>query len=420
MNNDWISRMNDAIPNGASVMCDWFVESADNAVIKTTDGREFIDFAGGIGVLNTGHRHPKVTAAVAAQLDKFTHTAFQVVPYESYIELAERINQLVPIAGKVKSQFFSSGAEAVENAVKIARAYTKRNGVIAFGGAFHGRTMMTLALTGKVLPYHADFGAMPAGVFHALYPAATQNISVADALKSIKRIFKSDIAPHDVAAIILEPVQGEGGFNVAPPEFMRAVREICDEHGIVMIADEVQSGFARTGKLFAMAHYDVQPDIITIAKSLAGGFVLSGVAGKAEIMDAPRKGGLGGTYAGNPLGVAAALAVLDVIEEENICARSQALGSKLADFIKRLNAPEVTEVRGLGSMVAVEFGDDDNPNAAFAAKVQQFAMKNNLLLLTCGVHGNVIRFLYPITIEDDTFDKGLAVLAQAFAWARAN
>ncbi|MFV2029338.1 4-aminobutyrate--2-oxoglutarate transaminase [Neisseria sp. S1] len=416
--NDWLERMREAMPNGAGVLCDWFAESADNAVIVSADGREFIDFAGGIGVLNTGHRHPKVTAAVADQLDRFTHTAFQVVPYQSYIELAERINRLVPIQGKVKSQFFSSGAEAVENAVKIARAYTKRNGIIAFGGAFHGRTMMTLALTGKVMPYQADFGAMPAGVFHALYPVSTQNISVEDAVKSIKRIFKSDITPHDVAAIILEPVQGEGGFNVCPPEFMRAVRKICDEHGIVMIADEVQAGFARTGKLFAMEHYDVQPDIMTMAKSMAGGFVLSGVSGKAEIMDAPRKGGLGGTYAGNPLGIAAALAVLDVIEEEKLCNRSKVLGERLTTFLKDLNAPEITEIRGLGSMVAVEFGDDENPNGEFAAKVQKEAMNQQLLLLTCGAHGNVIRFLYPLTIEDDTFDKGLAVLAQAISRAR--
>lgn len=416
---DWLARMRDAIPNGASVMCDWFAESAENAVIKTTDGREIIDFAGGIGVLNTGHRHPKVMAAVAAQLERFTHTAFQVVPYLSYIELAERINARVPVAGKVKSQFFSSGAEAVENAVKIARAYTKRNGIIAFGGAFHGRTVMTLALTGKVLPYQADFGAMPAGIFHALYPSATQGITTADAVKSIRRIFKSDIAPQDVAAIILEPVQGEGGFNVCPPELMRAVREICDEYGIVMIADEIQAGFARTGKLFAMEHYDVRPDLITMAKSLAGGFVLSGVAGRAEIMDAPRKGGLGGTYAGNPLGVAAALAVLDVIEEENLCARSQALGDRLTAFLNGLNAPEITEVRGLGSMVAVEFGDDEQPNSTFAAKVQQAAMADNLLLLTCGAHGNVIRFLYPLTIDDATFERALAVLKTVFERARA-
>ena len=415
---DWLERMREAIPNGASVMCDWFAESAQNAVIKAADGREFIDFAGGIGVLNTGHRHPKVMAAVEAQLQKFSHTAFQIVPYHSYIELAERINGLVPIAGKVKSQFFSSGAEAVENAVKIARAATKRNGVIAFGGAFHGRTMMTLALTGKVLPYQADFGAMPAGVYHGLFPAKTQNISVEEAVKSIKRIFKSDIAPQDVAAIILEPIQGEGGFNVCPPEFMRAVREVCDEHGIVMIADEVQAGFARTGKLFAMEHYDVQPDIITMAKSLAGGFVLSGVAGRAELMDAPRKGGLGGTYAGNPLGIAAANAVLDVIAEEKLCERSQALGDKLKACLKAWNIAEISEIRGLGSMVAIEFGDDEVPHSAFAAKVQQAAMADQLLLLTCGAHGNVIRFLYPLTIEDETFDKALGKLKAALEKAR--
>ncbi|QEY23908.1 4-aminobutyrate--2-oxoglutarate transaminase [Neisseria animalis] len=411
-------RMCAALPSGASVMCDWFAESAQNAVIKSSDGREIIDFAGGIGVLNTGHRHPKVVAAVAAQLEKFTHTAFQVVPYESYVVLAERINRLVPIRGAVKSQFFSSGAEAVENAVKIARAYTGRNGVIAFGGAFHGRTLLTLALTGKVLPYSADFGAMPAGVFHALYPSKTQNISVAEAVKSIKRIFKSDIAPHDVAAVILEPVQGEGGFNVCPPEFMRAVREICDEHGILMIADEVQSGFARTGKLFAMEHYDVCPDIMTMAKSMAGGFVLSGVSGRAEVMDAPRKGGLGGTYAGNPLGVAAAGAVLDVIEEENLCGKARLLGGRLIGFLQGLEAPEVSEVRGLGAMVAVEFGDDEQPDPEFAARVRQYAMEHGLLLLTCGAHGNVIRFLFPLTIEEELFDRALGIIGEAFAAAR--
>lgn len=414
----WVERMRDVLPNGAAVGCDWFAESARNAVIKSTDGREIIDFVGGIGVLNTGHCHPKVIAAVQEQLTKFTHTSFQVVPYQSYVQLGERLNKLVPIDGKVKSQFFCSGAEAVENAIKVARAATKRSGVIAFGGAFHGRTIMTLALTGKVLPYQADFGAMPASVYHALYPSQTQNISVADAIKSIKRIFKSDIAPQDVAAIILEPVQGEGGFNVCPPEFMRAVREICDEYGIVMIADEVQSGFARTGKLFAMENFDVKPDVITMAKSLAGGIVLSGVAGKAEIMDAARPGGLGGTYAGNPLGIAAALAVLDIIDEENLLERSQILGNKLKKFLADLNAPEITEIRGLGSMVAVEFGDDENPNTAFVNKVKAIAMKNNLLLLSCGVHGNTLRFLYPLTIEDEVFDKGLNILKNAIEEAR--
>lgn len=414
----WYERMRAVLPDGAAVGCNWFAQSAKNAVITAADGREIIDFAGGIGVLNTGHRHPKVMQAVRDQLDKFTHTAFQVTPYHNYVELAERLAKLVPIAGAVKTQFFSTGAEAVENAVKIARAYTKRNGIIAFGGAFHGRTMMTLALTGKVQPYQADFGAMPAGVFHALFPAETQGISVEEAVKSIKRIFKSDIPADNVAAVIIEPVQGEGGFNVCPPEFMRALRQICDEHGIVMIADEVQSGYARTGKLFAMEHYDVKPDLMTLAKSLAGGMVLSGVAGKADIMNAPRPGGLGGTYAGNPLGVAAALAVLNVIEEENLLARSQALGDRLKQFLKDLNAPEITEIRGLGSMVAVEFGNDEQPDTEFANKVKSIAMRNNLLLLGCGAHGNVLRFLYPLTIEDEVFDKALTVLKNAFEEAR--
>lgn len=416
--NDVLARMRAVLPNGAGVMCDWFVEKAENATITTTDGREFIDFAGGIGVLNTGHRHPKVQAAVQAQLEKFSHTAFQVVPYENYVTLAEKIAHIVPISGAVKCQFFSSGAEAVENAVKIARAATGRNGVIAFNGAFHGRTLLTLALTGKMLPYGADFGAMPASIFHALYPSKTQGISVEEALKSIQRLFKADIAPHDVAAIILEPVQGEGGFNPCPPEFMRALRKLCDEHGIVLIADEVQSGFARTGKWFAMAHYDVEPDIITMAKSLAGGYVLSGIAGKAAIMDAPRKGGLGGTYAGNPLGIAAALAVLDVIEEEDLLSRSVKLGDDLRQYLQDLNAPEITDIRGIGSMLAVEFGDDEQPNSAFAAAVQKAAMQRNLLLLTCGAHGNVLRFLYPLTIPDAQFAQAKAILAEAFAVAR--
>lgn len=415
---DLKTRLHDILPKGAAIGCDWFVESAQNATLTATDGREFIDFAGGIGVVNTGHRHPKVVAAVKAQLDKFTHTAFQLTPYESYITLAERIIGLLPISGKSKIQFFSAGAEAVENAVKIARAYTKRHGVIAFGGAFHGRTLMTLALTGKVLPYQADFGAMPTGVYHADFPSSTQNISTDDAVKSIRRILKTEIAPENVAAIILEPVQGEGGFNIAPPEFMCAVRQICDEYGIVLIADEIQSGYARTGKMFAMEHYDVEPDLITMAKSLAGGIVLSGVAGRAEMMDAPRPGGLGGTYAGNPLGIAAGLAVLDIIAEENLLARSQALGSQLKAFLTDLNAPEIGEVRGLGSMVAVEFGNGEQPNTDFANKVKRIAMQHGLLLLTCGAHGNVIRFLYPLTIEQAQFERGLAILKQAIEEAR--
>ncbi|VTR54982.1 4-aminobutyrate aminotransferase PuuE [Serratia fonticola] len=316
-----------ATPRGIGVMCGFYAERAENATLWDVEGNEVIDFASGIAVLNTGHRHPKVIAAIEKQLQAFTHTAYQIVPYESYISLAERINQRAPIEGTCKTAFFTTGAEAVENAVKIARAYTGRPGLITFGGGFHGRTYMTMALTGKVAPYKLGFGPFPGSVFHGQYPNALYGVSTEDAMNSLERIFKADIDPKQVAAIVLEPVQGEGGFNVAPAEFMQALRTLCDQHGILLIADEVQTGFARTGKLFAMDHYAVKPDLITMAKSLAGGMPLSAVAGRAEVMDAPAPGGLGGTYAGNPLAVAAALAVLDVIEEEQLCQRSQRLGN---------------------------------------------------------------------------------------------
>lgn len=412
------TRLSAVLPRGASVACDWFIERAENATIYAQDGREIIDFAGGIGVLNTGHCHPKIIKAVSSQLQQFTHSAFQLTPYQSYIELAEKLLSLVPIQGEKKCQFFSTGAEAVENAIKIARAATQRHGVIAFDGGFHGRTMMTLALTGKVRPYKKNFGVMPAGVYHAQFPSETQNVSVKQSLKSIARIFKTEIAPEDVAAMILEPVQGEGGFHIAPDAFMRELRKMCDDYGIVLIADEVQSGFARTGKWFAMSHYAVEADLMTMAKSLAGGIVLSGVVGKKAVMDAPEAGGLGGTYAGNPLGIAAALAVLEVIEEEGLLARSQTLGAQLMAFLQQLQAPEITEIRGIGSMVAIEFGDDTCPNSAFASAVRDIALEHGLLLLTCGAHGNVLRFLYPLTIPEAQFQQGLAILAQAIEKAR--
>lgn len=406
------------LPRASSIACDFLVERAKNAEFWTSDGRRYIDFAGGIGVLNVGHCHPKVVRAVKDQLDKFTHTAFQLSPYQIYFDLAEKVANKVPIDGEKKTCFFSTGAEAVENAVKIARAYTKRTAVISFVNSFHGRTMMTLALTGKVEPYKRDFGAMQTGVFHALYPSETQGVTTADAIKSLQRIFKVDIAPTDVAAIILEPIQGEGGFNVAPQDFMYELRTICDQHGIVLIADEVQSGFCRSGEFFAMHHFKEQVDIITMAKSLAGGMVLSGVCGKAKVMDATAPGGLGGTYAGNPLSIAAALAVMDIIEEENLIQRSKDLGTKLTKFLTDLNAPETTQIRGLGSMVAIEFGDEANPLSDFTKKVHQIALQKGLLVLTCGAYGNVIRFLYPLTIEDNIFDEGLAILAQAITEAR--
>jgi 4-aminobutyrate aminotransferase len=398
-------------------MCNFFAQSAENSTITDVEGKQYIDFAAGIAVLNTGHRHPRLVQAVEQQLQAFTHTAYQIVPYESYVQLAEKINATAPIAGRKKTAFFTTGAEAVENAVKIARAHTGRPGVIAFSGGFHGRTYMTMALTGKVAPYKIGFGPFPGSVFHAPYPSELNGISTQDAVKSMERLFKSDIEATQVAAIIFEPVQGEGGFNVAPPEFVAAIRQICDTHGIVMIADEVQSGFARTGKMFAMNHYAHQPDLMTMAKSLAGGMPLSGVVGKAEIMDAPAPGGLGGTYAGNPLSVAAAHAVLDIIAEEKLCQRAEALGERLTSALREIkqNCPALAEVRGLGSMIAAEFYDTTTgePSAAIAQQVQKRALEQGLLLLTCGQNGNVIRFLYPLTIPDAQFDKALDIIKTA-------
>ena len=417
MNNAELNqRRLQATPRGVGVMCDYYAQKAENATLWDIEGNEVIDFAAGIAVLNTGHRHPKVIAAIEAQLKAFTHTAWQIVPYESYITLAERINDLAPIDGPAKTTFFTTGAEAVENAVKIARAYTRRPGIITFGGGFHGRTFMTMALTGKVAPYKIGFGPFPGSVYHGIYPNAAHGVSSEEALNSLERIFKADIAPDQVAAIVLEPVQGEGGFNVAPPEFMQGLRALCDTHGILLVADEVQTGFARTGKLFAMQHYDVKPDLMTMAKSLAGGMPLSGVVGRAEVMDAPAPGGLGGTYAGNPLAVAAAHAVLDVIEEEQLCQRANQLGQHLKEVLEhaRQTCPAIVDIRGQGSMVAVEFNDPatGKPSAEFTRQVQDKAKQEGLLLLSCGVYGNVIRFLYPLTIPEAQFTKALDILAR--------
>jgi len=397
-------------------MCGFYAERAENATLWDVEGREVIDFAAGIAVLNTGHRHPRLVAAIEKQLQAFTHTAYQIVPYEGYVSLAERINERVPVEGPVKTAFFTTGAEAVENAVKIARASTRRPGIIAFGGAFHGRTFMTMALTGKVAPYKLGFGPFPGSVFHARYPNELHGVSVGQALESLEHLFKAEIAPDQVAAIILEPVQGEGGFNVAPPEFFTALRAICDQHGILLIADEVQSGFARTGKLFAMEHYPVKADLITMAKSLAGGMPLSAVAGRADVMDAPAPGGLGGTYAGNPLAIASAHAVLDVIDDEKLCQRANELGAQLTDVLEQAQSGSkaIAQVRGLGSMIAVEFNEPETgkPSAEITREVQQAALDQGLLLLSCGVYGNVIRFLYPLTIPQEQFTRALTILKQ--------
>jgi len=414
-NANLVRRKDAATPRGVGVMAPFYAERALNSELWDVEGRRFIDFGSGIAVLNTGHRHPKLVAAMQAQLEKFTHTAYQIVPYESYVALAERINAVTPGTHAKKTALFTTGAEAVENAIKIARAHTGRPGVIALSGAFHGRTFMGMALTGKVVPYKTGFGPFPGSVFHVPAPVPLHGVSVEQSLAAIQYLFKADIAPTQVAAIILEPVQGEGGFYQAPVEFMRELRKICDTHGIVLIADEVQTGFARTGKMFAMEHYDVLPDLMTMAKSLAGGMPLSGVCGRAEIMDAPAPGGLGGTYAGNALAVASAHAVLDVIVEENLIARANQLGERLKAVLNAAKATQkrIADVRGPGAMVAVEFMQDGQPDADFTKLVQARCLEKGLLLLSCGVYGNVIRFLFPLTIQDSVFEEGLAILANS-------
>nr|WP_264181912.1 4-aminobutyrate--2-oxoglutarate transaminase [Hydrogenophaga taeniospiralis] len=412
----WHQRRLDATPRGVGVMGDFFIDHAKNAELWDIEGRRFIDFAGGIAVLNTGHVHPKVQAAIAAQLQRFTHSCYQVVPYAEYVALAERINAIVPIEGQVKTAFFSTGAEAIENAIKIARSSTGRSGVIAFGGAFHGRSLFAVSLTGKVQPYKAGFGPFPPEIYHVPFPA--EGASLDETKRAMDHVFKCDIEPSRVAAIVFEPVQGEGGFNPIQKEAVLWLRQLCDQHGILLIADEVQTGFARTGRMFAMEHYGVSPDLMTLAKSMAGGTTLSAVCGKAAIMDGPAPGGLGGTYAGNPLAIAAAHAVLDVMAEEQLPERAQRLGARLVAHLNGAKAKyaRIGGVRGLGAMVACEFVDAAGaPDADTTKRVQAAALKRGLLLLTCGVYGNVIRYLFPLTIEDSVFAEALGVLDAAMA-----
>jgi 4-aminobutyrate aminotransferase len=413
-NEQLMARKAAATPRGVGVMGTFFVERAQGAELWDVQGQRYIDFAGGIAVMNVGHGHPKVIAAIEAQLKRFTHTCYQVVPYESYVALAEKLNQLTPGTHAKKTALFSTGAEAIENAVKIARSYTKRSGVIAFGGAFHGRSMFAVSLTGKVQPYKAGFGPFPPEIYHAPFPCHCA--SLAEVKKAMQHLFKADIEPSRVAAIVFEPVQGEGGFNVIQAEAVTWLRELCDEHGIVLIADEVQTGFGRTGKMFAMEHFNVVPDLMTIAKSLAAGTPLSAVTGRAEIMDAPAPGGLGGTYAGNPLAVAAAHAVIDVMAEEKLPERGAQLGEQLKGVLNGLKprVKQIADVRGLGAMVAVEFNDaHGDPDADFTKRVQAEALKRKLILLTCGVNANVVRFLFPLTTTQAVFDEAMGILSDS-------
>jgi 4-aminobutyrate aminotransferase len=419
-NEQLMARKAAATPRGVGVMGTFFAERAQGAELWDAQGQRYIDFAGGIAVMNVGHGHPKVVTAIAEQLQRFTHTCYQVVPYESYVALAEKINQLTPGTHAKKTALFSTGAEAIENAVKIARSYTKRSGVIAFGGAFHGRSMFAVSLTGKVQPYKAGFGPFPPEIYHLPFPG--HGASLDETKRAMVHLFKADIEPSRVAAIVFEPVQGEGGFNVIQAEAVHWLRALCDEHGIVLIADEVQTGFGRTGRMFAMEHFGVIPDLMTIAKSLAAGMPLSAVCGRAEIMDGPAPGGLGGTYAGNPLAIAAAHAVIEIMAEEQLPQRGARLGEQLKAVLDGLRArvPRIADVRGLGAMVAVEFNDAlGRPDADFTRRVQAQALARRLILLTCGVDANVVRFLFPLSTPQPVFDEAMGLLSESLLAADA-
>ncbi len=416
------ARRQAAIPRALTHATPAFAARARNAEIWDVEGRRYVDFAGGIAVLNTGHCHPKVIAAATEQMSRFTHTCVQVMAYEPYVALAERLNALAPFAGPARTIFFTTGAEAVENAVKIARVATGRSGIIAFSGSFHGRTIMTSAMTGKTLPYKRGFGPFPAEIYHVPFPIEHHGVTVADSLRALEFLFRSDIEPARVAAIFIEPVQGEGGFYQAPTELLVTLRKICDQHGILLVSDEVQAGFGRTGKMFGIEHSGVEPDLITVAKSLAGGFPLSGVIGRDAIMQAADPGGLGGTYAGNPIACAAALAVLDVIEEEKLLTRADTIGerikARLSVMAHRNTTVPIGAIRGPGAMIGFEIFKDRGgmePDAEATKRVTTRALEEGLVLLSCGVFGNVIRVLVPLTVEDEILEEGLTMLERALA-----
>ncbi|MFM2475708.1 4-aminobutyrate--2-oxoglutarate transaminase [Celerinatantimonas sp. MCCC 1A17872] len=420
-NQQLAKRRKDAFANGQSSAFDIFIERAENAQYWDSDGNRYIDLGAGIAVLNTGHRHPKVIAAVKEQLEHVTHTCLTVTPYEVAVSLAERLNQLAPGESRKKTVLFSSGSEAIENAIKIARHYTKRSGVIAFDGGFHGRTAMAMALTGKVDPYKRGFGPFPGDVYHVPYPNEYLGISEQQALDTLNMRFKVDIEPQRVAAIVIEPVQGEGGFYQAPISFLQTLRALCDEHGIVLIIDEIQSGFARTGKLFACEYAQIEPDLMTIAKGIGGGFPLSGVVGKASIMDSAQPGGIGGTYGGSPVSCAAALAVLDVIEQEQLCDKALAIGELLSSRLNQLAQSypaQIGQVRHLGAMVAFELvkdGDASVPNPELTKQIVKTASEHGLILLSCGIRSNVVRLLPALTAPQEILTEAMDKLSAVFA-----
>jgi 4-aminobutyrate aminotransferase len=415
-----------AIPRGVGNVTQIFAKRALNAEIWSEDGARYIDFGAGIAVVNTGHQHPKLVAAIAEQMKAFTHVCFQVTPYENYVRLAERLNAIAPVAGPAKTMLASTGAEAVENAVKVARAFTGRPGIISFSGGFHGRTLVGMALTGKVVPYKKGFGPFPSDIYNVPFPNEFHGVSTEDSLAALKSLFKHTADPSSIAGIIIEPIQGEGGFNIVPHDFMVALRKVCDDHGILLIADEIQTGFARTGKMFAMEHYGIKADVVTLAKGLAGGMPLSAITGRADVMDASNAGGLGGTYAGNPVACAAAHAVLDVITDEDLCDRANTIGKiilhRCNDLKSRSNLNCVGDVRGVGAMCAIELVKDTQsgePAPELTAALLKEASARGLILLSCGTYGNVIRFLVPLTASDAVVREGMDIFDAALTAAVA-
>jgi 4-aminobutyrate aminotransferase / (S)-3-amino-2-methylpropionate transaminase / 5-aminovalerate transaminase len=406
------------VPRGITTSHPITADRAKGSELWDVSGRRYVDFAGGIGVMNVGHAHPRVMQAVEEQLRKATHTSFQVVQYETYLRLAERLCEVAPIDGPKKAIFFSTGAEAIENAVKIARAATGRPGVISFRGGFHGRTLLALTLTGSVQPYKQDFGPYAAEVYQSPFPYEYRGWNTEAAIADLNNLLESEVGPKRVAAIVIEPELGEGGFVPAPLDFMRKLRELCTRHGILLIADEIQTGFGRTGRLFAVEHSGVQPDLITVAKSLAAGFPLSGVVGKADVMDAPDPGGLGGTYGGNPVACAAGLAVMDIMRDEKLPERAARIGSVVEERMRTWASENelVGDVRGLGAMMGMELVRDrktKEPADTQTAKIVATAREKGLIALRCGVHHNVIRTLMPLTIPDDQLEEGLDILGAA-------
>jgi 4-aminobutyrate aminotransferase/(S)-3-amino-2-methylpropionate transaminase len=417
---DLIKLREQNVPRGVATSHPIFAVRGEGARLWDVDGNEYVDFVGGIGVLNVGHNHPRVVQAIKAQLEQLTHTAFQVAMYEPYVRLAERLNQIMPGPGQKKTILFTSGAEATENAVKIARAATNRPAIVSFNNSFHGRTLLGMSLTGKTKPYKQNFGPFAPEIYHAPFPYLYRGWTTERALNGLNELFETHVAPNNVAAVIIEPVLGEGGFLPAPVEFMRELRRITQDNGILLIADEIQSGFGRTGAMYAVEHSGVHPDMITFAKSVAGGVPLSGVTGRAEIMDAPAPGGLGGTYAGNPLACAAGLAVFDVFEEENLLERGQAIGRRLLDAFCdcQLRYPQIGDVRGIGPMIAMELVNDPDtkePAPELASRVVDEARERGLLLLKAGLYANVIRVLVPLVATERDMSDALAALDDALA-----